>query len=92
MQTNMTAIRRATKIIESNPYDQQAFAVADVVYALEHEAPLPLSKFHHMDLRILSLLLEIVDEWKLARHEVQRKHLLSLLQKFEDYRSNNDFT
>lgn len=87
----MTAIKQAAKIIESNPHDLQAFLVAEVVRALESGTPLPLSRFHHTDLRLLRLLLEIADEWRQDRHEKERKQLLSLLQKFEDYRLNNEF-
>jgi hypothetical protein len=88
----MTAIKRATKIIESLPHGLQASQLAEVVRALESGTPLPLSKFNHTDLRFLRLLLDLVEEWQMDRHEKQRKHLLTLVQNFEDYRSNNDFT
>jgi hypothetical protein len=72
----MLAIKKARKLIETNPGDPAAQIIAALVLALESEAPLSVAQLYSLDDKRFELALEILNEWRLDRHYASKLRLL----------------
>lgn len=72
----MLAIKKARKLIESNPSDPAAQTIAALVLALESETHISVTELYKLDNKRFELALEILDEWRLDRHYANKIRLL----------------
>lgn len=72
----MLAIKKARKLIESNPGDPDALIIATLVLALESESNISVAQLYKLDNKRFELALEILDEWRLDRHYASKLRLL----------------
>jgi hypothetical protein len=72
----MLAIKKARKLIETNPTDPAAQIIAALVLALESETSISVPGLYKLDNKRFELALEILDEWRLDRHYASKLLLL----------------
>lgn len=72
----MLAIKKARKLIETNPGDPAAQIIAALVLALESETTLSVAQLYSLDDKRFELVLEILNEWRLDRHYASKLRLL----------------
>lgn len=72
----MLAIKKARKLIETNPTDPAAQIIAALVLALESDASISVPELYKLDNKRFELALEILDEWRLDRHYASKLRLL----------------
>lgn len=72
----MLAIKKARKLIETNPTDPAAQIIAALVLALESDASISVPDLYKLDNKRFELALEILDEWRLDRHYASKLRLL----------------
>ena len=72
----MLAIKKARKLIETNPDDPAAQIIAALVLALESETSISVSQLYKLDDKRFELALEILNEWRLDRHYASKLRLL----------------
>ena len=72
----MLAIKKARKLIETNPTDPAAQIIAALVLALESESSISVPQLYQLDNKRFELALEILDEWRLDRHYASKLRLL----------------
>jgi hypothetical protein len=72
----MLAIKKARKLIETNPTDPAAQIIAALVLALESETSISVLGLYKLDNKRFELALEILDEWRLDRHYASKLLLL----------------
>lgn len=72
----MLAIKKARKLIETNPTDPTAQIIAALVLALESDASISVPELYKLDNKRFELALEILDEWRLDRHYASKLRLL----------------
>jgi len=72
----MLAIKKARKLIETNPTDPSAQIIASLVLALESETSISVPQLYTLDNKRFELALEILDEWRLDRHYASKLRLL----------------
>jgi hypothetical protein len=72
----MLAIKKARKLIETNPNDPASQIIAALVLALESEASISVAQLYQLDNKRFDLVLEILDEWRLDRHYASKLRLL----------------
>jgi len=72
----MLAIKKARKLIETNPGDAAAQIIAALVLALESESSISVTELYKLDDRRFELALEILNEWRLDRHYASKLRLL----------------
>lgn len=73
----MLAIKKARKLIETNPNDPASQIIAALVLALESETSISVSQLYQLDNKRFELALEILDEWRLDRHYASKLRLLN---------------
>jgi hypothetical protein len=74
----MLAIKKARKIILTNPDHPGAKVLASLVIALETSHPFPLSQLYTLDFEQFELALEVLAEWRLDRYYSSKGRLLDL--------------
>ncbi len=72
----MLAIKKARKLIESQPADPAARTLAELVHALESDTPFALGKLYQMDYKRFELALAIMAEWRLDRYYASKLRLM----------------
>ncbi|WP_180127436.1 hypothetical protein [Rhodoferax sp. BLA1] len=72
----MLAIKKARKLIETNPSDPAAQIIARLVLALESASSISVAQLYQLDDKRFELALEILDEWRLDRHYASKLRLL----------------
>ena len=72
----MLAIKKARKLIETNPDEAAAQIIAALVLALESETSISVSQLYKLDDKRFELALEILNEWRLDRHYASKLRLL----------------
>ena len=72
----MLAIKKARKIIETNPNEPASQIIAALVLALESETSISVAQLYQLDNKRFELALEILDEWRLDRHYASKLRLL----------------
>jgi len=72
----MLAIKKARKLIETNPTDPASQIIAALVLALESETSISVPELYQLDNKRFELALEILDEWRLDRHYASKLRLL----------------
>jgi len=73
----MLAIKKARKLMETNPSDPAAQIIAALVLALESEASISVEQLYKLDDKRFELAMEILSEWRLDRHYASKLRLLS---------------
>jgi tRNA threonylcarbamoyladenosine modification (KEOPS) complex Pcc1 subunit len=73
---NMLAIKKARKLIETNPNDAASQIIAALVLALESETSISVAQLYQLDNKRFELALEILDEWRLDRHYASKLRLI----------------
>jgi hypothetical protein len=72
----MLAIKKARKLIESNPSDPSAQFISTLVLALESEGDISVASLYKLDFKYFELALEILSEWRLDRYYASKLLLL----------------
>ncbi|MBE0473576.1 hypothetical protein [Rhodoferax sp.] len=72
----MLAIKKARKLIETNPGDPAVQIIAALVLALESESSISVAQLYKLDDKRFELALEILNEWRLDRHYASKLRLL----------------
>lgn len=72
----MLAIKKARKLIESNPTDPASITLAELVLSLENEASFNLTDIYTLDYKRFELALEILAEWRLDRYYAKKLRLI----------------
>ena len=73
----MLAIKKARKLMETNPSDPAAQIIAALVLALESEASISVEQLYKLDDKRFELAMEILSEWRLDRHYASKLRLLN---------------
>jgi hypothetical protein len=72
----MLAIKKARKLIETNPADPSSRIIAELVLALQSETSISVAQLYKLDNKQFELALEILDEWRLDRHYASKLLLI----------------
>lgn len=74
----MLAIKKARKLIQTNPETPSAKVLSALVIALESDQAFPLSQLYTLNFNQFELALEILSEWRLDRYYSSKGRLLDL--------------
>lgn len=83
----MRAIKKARKLIESQPQAPEADVLSRLVIALETEQPFALTDLYGVDYDIFRLALEVMEEWRLDRYYASKARLLGSSVMLPDVRA-----
>jgi hypothetical protein len=72
----MLAIKKARKFIETDPTDESAQIIAELVLALQCETTISVTRLYKLDNKQFELALKILDEWRLDRHYASKLLLI----------------
>jgi hypothetical protein len=72
----MRAIKKARRLIETQPSNDAAIVLSRLVVALESEVPFDLSDLYRIDYKSFELALEVIAEWRLDRYYSGKAKLL----------------
>jgi len=72
----MLAIKKARKLIQSNPSDPSAQFISSLVFALETEGQISVKSLYNLDFKSFELALDILSEWRLDRYYASKLLLL----------------
>ena len=72
----MLAIKKARKLIETDPTDESAQIIAELVLALQSETTISVTRLYKLDNKQFELALKILDEWRLDRHYASKLLLI----------------
>lgn len=74
----MLAIKKARKLIQTNPDSPSAKVFSALVIALESNQAFPLNQLYTLSYSQFELALEILAEWRLDRYYSSKGRLLDL--------------
>jgi hypothetical protein len=74
----MLAIKKARKLIETNPTDTASETLAELVLALESDTPFQLANIYELDYKRFEIALEILAEWRLDRYYAKKLRLIDV--------------
>ncbi|MEY4285856.1 MAG: hypothetical protein EBV20_10615 [Betaproteobacteria bacterium] len=74
----MNAIKKARKLIQSDPDSDQAQLLAQFVLALESEAMLNVADLYRLDIKNFELVIDILKEWRLDRYYLGKAKLFDV--------------
>ena len=74
----MNAIKVARRFIETDPTDESAQILAQLVLALETEHSFELVTLYRLDYKSFQLAIEILREWRLDRYYASKSKLFDL--------------
>ena len=74
----MRALKKARKLIESQPETPAAKTLSALVVALESEAPFALASLYQLGYDEFEMALEMIKEWRLDRYYSSKVRLLDL--------------
>lgn len=72
----MRAIKKARRLIESQPHERSADVLSRLVIALETEQPFALNDLYGIGYDEFRLALEVIEEWRLDRYYASKARLL----------------
>lgn len=64
----MRAIKKARKIIESDPTSKKATTLSKLIVSLETETDFPLKSLYHLNMDDFNLAMEVMRDWRLDRY------------------------
>ena len=73
----MLAIKKARKLIESNPESKTSSVLAGLVLSLETNSSYQLGNLYDLDYKDYELAVDIIREWRLDRHYSSKVKLIS---------------
>ena len=74
----MLGIKKARKIIAAEPNSQVAKTLSNLVYSLESDQSFNLSELYALDIKMFSLAMDILQEWRLDRYYVGKSKLFDI--------------
>lgn len=74
----MRAIKKARKLIESDPGHRGSVILSKLVIALESGQSFMLNDLYELDYKTFELALEVLSEWRLDRYYASKARLLDL--------------
>ena len=74
----MNAIKVARRFIESNPNDESAKILAQLVLALETEHSFELVRLYELNYQSFQLAIDILKEWRLDRYYASKSKLFDI--------------
>ena len=74
----MLGIKKARKIIAVEPNSQVAKTLSNLVYSLESDQSFNLSELYALDIKMFSLAIDILQEWRLDRYYVGKSKLFDI--------------
>ena len=74
----MRAIKKARRLIETQPSNDAAIVLSRLVVALESETPFALQSLYQLDYDDFELALDLLKEWRLDRYYSSKVRLLDL--------------
>lgn len=74
----MNAIKVARRFIESNPNDESAKILAQLVLALETEHSFELVRLYELNYKSFQLAIDILKEWRLDRYYASKSKLFDI--------------
>ena len=74
----MLAVKKARKLIQTDPESAGAKTLSSLVIALESNEAFPLGQLYALSYPQFELALEILAEWRLDRHYSSKVRLLDL--------------
>jgi len=74
----MLAIKKARKIIASDPSSKTSQTLSNLVYSLESDQNFNLSELYALDIKDFSLAMDILQEWRLDRYYVGKSKLFDI--------------
>jgi hypothetical protein len=74
----MLAVKKARKLIQSDPESPSAKVLSALVIALESDQAFPLNQLYTLNFSQFELALEILSEWRLDRYYSSKGRLLDL--------------
>lgn len=80
----MRALKKARKLIETQPDQPAAAILSALVVALEAEQPYAISDLYRLDYDTFQLALELLQEWRLDRYYTSKVRLLDLSVQLSD--------
>lgn len=79
----MRAVKKARKLIETDPGNQTAQTLSRLVLALESETPFQLADLYKLGYEDFELALAVIGEWRLDRYYTSKAVLLDLSMQIE---------
>jgi hypothetical protein len=64
----MRAIKKARKIIETDPSSDAAKALTSLILALETDADFSFKKLYELQMKDFDLMIEVMKDWRLDRY------------------------
>ena len=64
----MRAIKKARKIIETDPSSDAAKALTSLIFALETDADFSFKKLYELQIKDFDLMIEVMKDWRLDRY------------------------
>lgn len=83
----MLAIKKARKLIESNPESKTSSVLAGLVLSLETNSSYQLGHLYDLDYKDYELAVDIIREWRLDRHYSSKVKLISAAIYVDDLNS-----
>lgn len=80
----MLALKKARKLIESNPTSPASKTLIELVRALDESSEFVLADIYQLDHKHFEVALEILTEWRLDRHYAKRLRLVAMSKLFND--------
>lgn len=71
----MNAIKKARRLIESNPVSQPATTLARLVRALESDEKFEIANLYELNFEHFNLAIDILKEWRLDRYYMSKAKL-----------------
>lgn len=84
----MNAIKKARRLIETDPFNRASTTLAHLVRALEADEPFDIGLLYVLDLNDFELALEILQEWRIDRYYAGKAKLHDLAV-YSSYLSEN---
>lgn len=77
----MRAIKKARRIIETDPSSDAAKALTSLILALETDDHFSLKKLYELQMKDFELMIEVMNDWRLDRYyEGKAKAISTALQ------------
>ena len=74
----MLGIKKARKLIASEPNSPASKNLSNLVYSLESDENFNLSELYTLDIKMFTLAMDILQEWRLDRYYAGKSKLFDL--------------
>ena len=74
----MLGIKKARKLIASEPNSPASKTLSNLVYSLESDENFNLSELYTLDIKMFTLAMDILQEWRLDRYYAGKSKLFDL--------------